>query len=71
MKTLIEIEDARVAALDALARKRGTSRSALVREAVDALLEGTDRSSAESAFGLWKEIGEDGLAYQRRLRAEW
>ena len=26
---------------------------------------------AEKAFGLWRDLPEDGLAYQERLRREW
>lgn len=72
MRTVIDIPDEQVAALDRLARAAGTSRAAMIRAAVDRLLE--DRTPApdiDAAFGLWADGDEDGLAYQRRLRDEW
>jgi len=74
MRTLIDIPDDQVAALNALAKKEQVSRAALVRQAIANLLAATRKQQAdeatEGAFGLWKD-GEDGLAYQERLRAEW
>jgi Arc/MetJ-type ribon-helix-helix transcriptional regulator len=37
-QTLVQLSDEQVAALDAVARRRHLSRSALIREAIDALL---------------------------------
>ena len=45
-------------------------RAALVREAVSDFLERNRRDPRE-AFGLWRDRGEDGIAYQERLRGEW
>lgn len=73
----IALGDERMARLDRLARDRRSSRSALVREAVDKLLDENGHASRmralDAVFGLWKKHGfdEDGLDYQRRIRAEW
>jgi len=76
MRTVIDLPDEQIATLDRLARAAGTSRAAMIREAVRKLLH--DRTPApdlDAAFGLWatsREHGhEDGLAYERRLRDEW
>lgn len=73
MKTLIELEDKAVAALDRLAREERVSRSALIREAVADLLQRREKPRAAAAFGLWTKSGQqaDGVAYQRSLREEW
>lgn len=71
MRTLIDIEEKQIAELDQLAMKRKASRAALVREAVAEYLDRNMPDSVETAFGLWKDREEDGLAYQERLRGEW
>ena len=71
MRTLIDIGEDRIQALDTLARAREQSRAALIREAVDEFLARHRQARAQEAFGLWGKAGEDGLAYQARLRGEW
>jgi len=58
-----------VAQLDALAELRAASRDELIRLAVTRFLE-RERVFA-ATFGMWAERGEDGLAYQERMRSEW
>ena len=77
MRTLVDLPDDDVRWLDVRAKANGTSRAALVREAISTY---RDTRSAEepkgwlkAGFGLWKDrtdIG-DGVEYQRALRAEW
>lgn len=82
-RSLVSLGDDRIAYLDRLAKQRGQSRSALVREAVDKLIaespldEGEDlarrNAALEAGFGLWKgrtDIG-DAVEWQRRERASW
>ena len=79
-RTLISLGDERIAQLDEIARKRGRSRSALVREAVDHFIAGNASDQKErmlaglrAGFGLWKDrtdIG-DSVEWQRRERASW
>lgn len=75
MRTLVDLTDTQAEILDTSARARKTSRAALIREAIDDYLARhpvTDPKMAlEDAFGLWGPDGEDGLAYQERIRAEW
>lgn len=70
MRTLVDLEDAQVAELDALAGHARQSRAALIREAIAEFL-GRRRKAVDDGFGLWGEQTIDGLEYQRKLRDEW
>ena len=81
MRTLIDIPEKQLKALNAIGVARKISRAELVREAIEAFLH-RNRPARESAFGIWKDkkvvlpgqgepLPEDGLAYQDRLRGEW
>ena len=80
-RTLVALGQERLEQLDRIARLRGKSRSALVREAVDRLIadggsgdpEQRRLAALRAGFGAWKhrtDIG-DAVEWQRRLRAEW
>ncbi|MFI4975851.1 MAG: ribbon-helix-helix protein, CopG family [Caulobacterales bacterium] len=71
MRTLVDIPDQDVQALDALRERRGASRARIIREAIREFLVKNSASVEDEAFGLWAGRGEDGLQYQRRIRAEW
>ncbi len=71
MRTIIELPDAHVNALDALCRREGISRAEAVRQAVAAHLRLDRQRQPDAAFGLWKKGAVDGLQYQARLRREW
>jgi predicted transcriptional regulator len=71
MRTLIDLTDAQVQALEKAAFARKQSRAALIRDAIDDFLARNPTVSLEEGFGLWSDRGEDGLAYQERLRSEW
>lgn len=71
MKTLIELDDADVEALDALAAQAKRSRSALIREAIGQFLKSAKRDAGEDGFGLWGQRKVDGLTYQKKIRSEW
>jgi hypothetical protein len=76
MRTVIDISDDQLAELDGIARAEKTSRDAIVRRAIAALLasrRGEDEAPdpLAASFGLWGKDGEDGLACQDRLRSEW
>ena len=65
-------------ALEELLREQmATGRFSTASDAVAAALRLLDDSlpAADAApdhpFGLWKDRGHDGLAYQQELRAEW
>lgn len=71
MRTIIELADLQVEALDALCRREGISRAEAIRRAVDAHVRRERERGPDPAFGLWADRREDGLAYERRLRREW
>ena len=71
MRTLVDIPEPDIRALDEVARQRDMSRASLLREAIDTFLAKHRQSHAMNAFGLWGSEGKDGMAYQNRLRAEW
>ncbi len=70
MRTLVDIPDAQIEALDKLAAAKQVSRASLIREAVGELLDRQKDDAVRSGFGLWGN-SEDGLVVQRRLRSEW
>lgn len=81
-RALISLGDERIAHLDRIAKARGLSRSAVIREAIDRVIEENDsdpddqarrNAAIDAAFGLWKDrtdIG-DAVEWQRRERAGW
>ena len=72
MRTLVDLGEAQVRALDDLAKEEKRSRVALIREAVeDYLVRKASSASLDAAFGLWGDRTVDGLAYQKRVRDEW
>jgi hypothetical protein len=71
MRTLINLPEDQVKELDELSRKRASSRTALVREAVAQYLQRHRSARIDDSFGLWKDAPLDGVEYQRRLRREW
>lgn len=70
MRTLVDIRETQIQALDELSRSQKQSRAALIREAIDDYLS-RHRRQTENAFGLWGNRQIDGLAYQERMRSEW
>lgn len=70
MRTIIDITDPQLRDLDALSKRAGQSRAALIRQSIDEFL-ARRRVEPTDGFGLWRGEAEDGLAYQERVRAEW
>ena len=71
MRTIIDLPTEQVESLDEWCRREGVSRAEAVRRAVAAHLRQHHTSGAKRAFGMWRDMAEDGLAYQERLRSEW
>ncbi|AYG63740.1 CopG family transcriptional regulator [Rhizobium jaguaris] len=71
MRTLVDIGDPEVKALDRLAQREKMSRAALIRKAIDDFLARNNADSEAEAFGLWGDRKIDGLAYQENMRGEW
>ena len=79
MKILVDIPDSQLQSLNNLSKARKSSRSALVRNAVDAYL-ATQQRPMSDFIGLWARATEpapeglgmlDGMEYQDKLRSEW
>lgn len=70
-RALVDLPEALLRDLDALASRKGASRAGLVREAVKEFLAHHAAAQRAAAFGLWRDRSEDGLAYQARVRDEW
>jgi Ribbon-helix-helix protein, copG family len=71
MRTLVDIPELELEALNALSKARSTSRAELVRLAIKAFIESNRPATSRDGFGLWKGKGIDGLEFQRRIRSEW
>ncbi|MDP3719243.1 MAG: CopG family transcriptional regulator [Acidobacteriota bacterium] len=71
MRTIIELPADQVESLDEWCRREGVSRAEAVRRAVADHLQKHHTVGAKRAFGIWRDLAEDGLAYQERLRSEW
>ena len=71
MRTLVDLTDRQVAALDELSKSEERSRAALIRQAIDDYLTKWRSNQESDAFGLWGERKMDGLTYQEKVRDEW
>jgi predicted transcriptional regulator len=73
MRITINIPDEQLRELAALCARDGTSRAAIIRDAIDIYLAGRQHTTADEAFGLWQRHGlaVDGSAHQTPLRNEW
>jgi metal-responsive CopG/Arc/MetJ family transcriptional regulator len=71
MRTLVDLGDAQIKALDELSKKEKRSRAALIRQAIDDYLGKRRDDQNGDAYGLWGKRKVDGLAYQRKVRSEW
>lgn len=71
MRTIIDVPEEQIEALDRWCTAEGVSRAEAIRRAVDALLQRTRAAQATPAFGLWRGRKIDSVAYQRALRREW
>jgi hypothetical protein len=71
MRTIVELPEEQLQALDAWCAGEGVSRAEGVRRAVSHYLVRERPSARDEAFGLWRGRRMDGLSYQRKLRGEW
>ena len=69
VRMTISLPDEQAERLKVLCRNEGISRAEAVRRAVDRYL--ADQRRREEVFGMWRERGIEGSAYERRLREEW
>jgi hypothetical protein len=72
MRTIVDLPDRQLEALDGICRRESISRAEAIRRAVDLLVHDRAAGAAEAAFGLWRgRQAIDGLQYQDQLRREW
>ena len=71
MRISVDLDDARIQALNELSKREKRSRAALIRQAIDDYLARRRSKQEGDAFGLWGKRKVDGLAYQKRVRGEW
>ena len=80
MRTIVDIPEEKLKALDAYCKALGISRAEGVRRGVDKILEqelAEEKSKRlarvlDETYGAWKDLGiGDAVEYQRALRAEW
>jgi hypothetical protein len=75
MRTIVDLPDEQLQALDAYSKKYGVSRAEAVLRAVAMFLPKQRRRRLDfrshPAFGSWKDREVDSVEYQRKLRAEW
>ena len=71
MRTVIDLPDEQIEPLKILAEQMQLSLAELVRRAVADFLLLHEPGADDAAFGVWQGQGEDGVAYQERLRSEW
>jgi len=70
MRTIIDLPDEQVAALDQLCTREQISRAEAVRRAVARYLDESTVADADEAFGTWRHRAIDSLAYEDDLRGE-
>ena len=70
MRTIIDLPAEQVESLDEWCRREGVSRAEAVRRAVAEHLRKHPTGGAKRAFGMWRDMAEDGLTYQERLRSQ-
>jgi hypothetical protein len=71
MRTTVDIPDEQLDSLAAVCRRDTISRAEAMRRAVAAYLEKQAATTDDDAFAMWRKRKTDGVAYQRKLRAEW
>jgi metal-responsive CopG/Arc/MetJ family transcriptional regulator len=70
MRALVDLPKQQLDALAEIGRRKGVSRAEVIRTALDQYLTANRPNTFEEFRGLWGP-GEDGVAYQRRMREEW
>jgi metal-responsive CopG/Arc/MetJ family transcriptional regulator len=71
MRTIVDLAEEQLRALDGLCRQERISRAEAVRRAVAEYVRQYRRAEGKRAFGLWRTRRVDGVKYQQALRREW
>lgn len=70
MRTLVDIPDRQIEELAAICELKHVSRAEVIRQAIAVYIQ-QNKPAAADAFGIWKNMNVDGLAYQKKMRSEW
>ncbi len=71
MRTIVDLPEEELQALKAVAKRHKISQAEAIRRAIRTYLAARPAPGRQSpAFGIWRGR-EEGLGYQRALRAEW
>lgn len=71
MRILVDVPEAELELLDKVTKRQAVSRAEFIRQAIATSLTPYRRKMSHSAFGVWSQRAEDGVAYQKKLRSEW
>lgn len=71
MRTIVDLPDDQLDALDVLCARERISRAEAVRRAVAGHLERQRSPVVRQAFGIWRDRPVDALELQAKLRDEW
>jgi hypothetical protein len=75
VRTIVDLPEEQIRALDAYGKKHGISRAEAVRRAVAMFLPKRRHRKLDfqnhPAFGAWRDRDINAVEYQRKLRAEW
>ena len=71
MRTIIDVPDQTLKALDRLCKREQISRAEAIRRAVRLFLRQQLPHGDNEVFGLWRERETRGRDYEDRLRNEW
>ena len=72
VRTIIELPEDQLQALDGICRRDEISRAEAIRQAVALLVRHRGVGASGVAFGLWRGKRRiDGLRYQEQVRSEW
>ena len=71
MRTIIDLPQSQIDALEAICKRQSISRAEAIRQAVARHIKLQGRGTGHEAFGLWSGRGPDSLTYENGLRDEW
>lgn len=71
MRTLVDIPNDELEALNTLSKSEGISRAESIRRAIKAYVDANRAPAKYEGFGLWRDKGIDTDEYLRKIRTEW
>ena len=71
MRILVDMPDKQVKELARISAATKRPRAAIIRDAVASYIAEHKPDPTRKAFGIWRDLEVDSVAYQRKLRDEW